>query len=269
MISGLESAKLKIARAAKHLDAVKGLTGEITSRTGSYEITKDANGKETVNFLVDPPPDIAILAGEIVYQLRSAIDHLAFDLVQLNPTKIALPTNWFKRCGFPLWLTIPDHLIKCGQANPPLPYNCFTKTLPGISKGAFAFIEGVQPYRSGPGIHNVMRFLAQLSNVDKHRHLNVTLPRVAVHQTIKLSGDRERTLTRGGFKHGAEIESSSIANADDIVDVQRSFASYVTFDEPTVGTGPDTLEVQHILQVCLEQIETVIIPEFTHLLKNP
>jgi len=269
MVSGLESAKLKLVRASEHLSTINRVIAGITSRTDSYEIIKDANGKETVNFLVGPPPEIAILAGEIVYHLRSAIDHLAFDLVKLNPTKASLPAHWFKSCDFPLWLTIPDHLSKSGHTNPPLPYNCFAKRLPGISRAAFAFIESVQPYRSGTGTHSVMRLIAQLSNADKHRHPNVTLPRVALHQNLKLTGGRVFTLTRGGFKDGAEIDSPSVVTADDIVGVQRTFLPYVTFAEPTVGTGPDTLEVQHVLQVCLEQIETVIIPAFAQLLRNP
>jgi hypothetical protein len=267
MMTGLESAKLKIVRATEHLSGINRLVADITSRTDSYEIIKDANGKETINFLVDPPPDITILAGEIVYQLRSAIDHLAFDLVKLNLGPIALPTDWDKRCNFPLWFTIPNEQIKCGHTNPPLPYNCFTKTLPGISKTAFAFIESVQPYHSGAGTHNVIRLIAQLSNVDKHRHLNVTLPRAAVRQCVKSANGMESLSVAGGLKQGAEIQYPIIA-PDEAVDVKRSLSTYVTFDEPTVGTGPDTLEVQHILQVCLEQIETVL-PAFTQLLKNP
>lgn len=269
MISGLDSASLKVIRAAKHLDAIKRVIAGITSKAGSHEIIKNTDGKETVKFLVDPPPDITILAGEIVYQLRSALDHLAFDLVKLNSGGITLPAGWERRCDFPLWVAIPDKQIKRGHTSPPLPYNCFTKSLPGISKTAFTFIESVQPYHTEERVHEAMRLIAQLSNVDRHRHLNVTLPRVAVRQTIKLTGDREFSMTRGGFKDGAEIETPSAAKADDIVDVQRSFAEYVTFDEPTVGAGPDTLEVQHILEFCLEQVQRVIIPAFIRLLKKP
>lgn len=186
MISGLDSASAKIDRATEHLKAINRSIAGITSGAGSYEIIKDTDGKEKVNFLVDPPPIVAILAGEIVYHLRSALDHLVFDLVKLNPSGITLPANWDTRCDFPLWLRIPDEQIRRGHTNPPLPYNCFDKSLPGISKTAFAFIEGVQPYRRGSGIHNVMRIMAQLSNIDRHRHLNPVLPRVAVHDHIEL-----------------------------------------------------------------------------------
>jgi hypothetical protein len=184
-----------------------------------------------------------------VYQIRSALDHLAFNLVKLNPSGITLPADWEEHCLFPLWLKPPKKA--------PV-YNCFQHTLPGITKGAFSFIEGVQPYHSGPGAHNALRIIAQLSNVDKHRHLNITVPKVAVHEVATLTGGIESASTRGGFRHGAKIEPST----EDYVDVQRRFTPYITFDEPTVGDGPATLEVEHVLEVCLQQVETVIITAF-------
>jgi hypothetical protein len=48
--------------------------------------------------------------------------------------------------------------------------------------------------------------------------------------------------------------------------VKRSIAAYVTFDEPTVGEA-SRLNVEDVLQVCLEQVETVIIPAFDQFLK--
>ncbi len=267
MLTGLESARLKLIRAKKHLETLQGIIATIDARTDLYEVIKDANGKETFNLLEDLPPDIAIIAGEIIYQLRSALDHLAFNLVQFNPSSIALPAKWDKRCDFPLWFTIPDEWIKKGHVNPPLPYNCFEKTLPGISKDAFAFIESCQPYYIGPGIHNTMRVITQLSNIDKHRHLNVIVPNVSVRHFIGLaSGDRIATIT-GGFKQGAEITSEAIGDVDGTVEMQRSFSSYITFDEPTVGQYPATMKVEEILERCLENLELFAIPAFTQFLK--
>jgi hypothetical protein len=268
MISGLDSARVKIGRAAEHVGAIRRIINSLASTANSYEIVKDADGKEKIRFLIQPPPQIAVLAGEVVYQLRSALDHLAFDLVKRNQAGITLPANWDTRCDFPMWLRIPDEQIKCGYTNPPLPYNCFTKSLPGISKTAFTFIEGVQPYRNGAGPHNALRLIANLSNIDRHRYLNVTLPKAAQFHYLTLTEGRGYSYGRGGLKDGAEIEQSP-PKADDIVEVQRRFSTYVTFDEPAVGSGTDTLEVEHVLEVCLEQVKNVVIPAFIHLLKNP
>jgi hypothetical protein len=203
-ISGLESAKLKLARVEQHLAAINGAIKNATLQPGTYEIIKDIQGKEIVNFLIPPPLEIAILAGEIVYQMRSALDHLAFDLVKLNRSGIKLPAQWIRNCTFPMWLEIPGKWTKVGHATPPLPYNCFEGTLPGISKDAFHFVESLQPYRKGPGAHNVMRLIAKLANIDKHRHLHVILPRVAVHHYTIEKG-YSFVSTRGGLKQRAVI----------------------------------------------------------------
>src|ERR1700687_386940 len=115
MVSGIESANLKLVRASEHLSAINGVIRKAAAVPNSYEIIKDANGKEVVNFLIPPDPQIAILAGEIIYQLRSALDHLAFDLVQRNSPK-------FERSSFPLWAEIPKELLRIGHTKPPLPY---------------------------------------------------------------------------------------------------------------------------------------------------
>jgi hypothetical protein len=263
MISGLDSASVKIDRAADHLNEIRRIVASLAATANSYEIVKDSNGKEKIHFLIQPPSTISVLAGEAVYQLRSALDHLAFDLVKRNVTGAALPKGWENRCDFPLWLSIPS-----GQ-RPPLSYNCF-KDLPGISETAFAFIESVQPYRSGvgAGTPNVMELLSKLSNIDRHRYLNVTLPKASEYHTLVLNGGREYSYGRGGLKDGAEVQALP-AKAEDIVDVQRSFLTYVTFDEPTIGSGPDTLEVENILEVCLDHVKRIILPAFVHLLKSP
>lgn len=170
IISGLDSASLKIVRASEHLQEIKKVVGSLASTPNSYELVEDGSGKEKIHFLIQPPSQITILAGEIVYQLRSALDHLAFELVRLNFTGIPLPADWETRCCFPLWPKAPKKR--------PV-YNCFDRVLPGISETAFAFIEHVQPYRSGSGPHNAMRLIAQLSNIDRHRYVNVTLPKAS------------------------------------------------------------------------------------------
>ncbi|HTA59069.1 MAG TPA: hypothetical protein VK805_12975 [Candidatus Baltobacteraceae bacterium] len=261
MISGLDSATLKIVRAEEHLDAINRLIDAATSRADSYEIIKDANGKEIVNFLVAPPPEVAILTGEIVYHLRSAMDHLAFDLVKLNPSGSPLPVNWEEKCCFPLRRKVPKNTA----------YNFFGDDLPGISMSAFTFIESMQPYHSGEGPHNVIKIIAQLSNADKHRHLNAVLSRVAVRQDFKSARGLQSTTIVGGFTHGAEVQSAIFTRGgqDPTVDMKRTFLPYLTFEELAIGAGPASLEAQSILELCVEQVKRVILPAFINLLKKP
>jgi hypothetical protein len=41
----------------------------------------------------------------------------------------------------------------------------------------------------------------------------------------------------------------------------------MTFDEETVGSGPDTLESQNLLEGCVEQLKRVVVPGFECLMK--
>ena len=267
-VRGIESAKHKIVRAAIHLLEIDGYLREALGKTDAYEIIKDANGEEKVNFRIGPPRDVLVIVGEVVYQLRSALNHLAFNLVESNPTKISLPKNWDRACQFPLMLDVPTHGNPPVQYPLPVPKKVFEDKLPGISDAAYAFIEAVQPYHTGPGIHNVLRIVGELSNIDKHRHLHVILPRVAVHQEIVYSNGMIGVSTVGGLQHGAKIPIPDDIPFNAGKYIKRSFTPYVTFNE-TIGSGPDTLEAQNVLQVCVEQIETVIIPTFERFLQHP
>jgi hypothetical protein len=267
VISGLESARLKLIRASKHLHALERRIGAY-ARTDSHRLIVDPNGKETVHIGNQPSPEIAILAGEVVYQLRSALDHLAFDLVKVsaNAKGIILPVGWEKRCEFPLLLTIPT------KGNPPvpcktLPRDWFNKILPGISTAAFTIIESLQPYHR-VGTANVLRLLTDLSNIDKHRYLHVTVAKVAVYRHYQLRDGTILDSGRGGFEHGAQIEPPD-QSIYGVVDVKTRLLPYVTFDEPAVGDGVATLEVESVLKICLQQITDFVIPAFDKLINNP
>ncbi len=261
MLSGLEAVGLKLKRAADHIKEINPLVVAYAAGV-LHEVVPDAEGKDTVHVRELPPTEISILAGEVLYQLRSALDYLAFDLVMLNPRKIVLPRDLEKNCCFPLWLSVPK--------KQPV-YNCFEHILPGISKPAFAFIEGVQPYHAGNfgifEISNVLRLLAQLSNVDKHRHLNLTPINI---------GHTEMVTTKVGIGHFSYRTVRSGATLDpalppdkmaDAVKVEREFASYVPFDESVLGPGLSELAIQLVLESCLNSIKGAIVPAFAEFLR--
>lgn len=252
---GIESAKAKLVRAKKHLKAIKRCIADY-SASRPYKLTKP-KGKKTTKLTIpkSPPRQIAILAGEMVYQMRSALDHLVFDLVKQNASVAGGNSKWFENCEFPLRIN-----LKPGQ-KPPLPHDAFGG-LPGISKSAFAFIESVQPYYGNAAVNNALGYLGKLSNIDKHRHLNVVRGRVRKFQTIRYaSGMRSR-----GFQavdHGAEIPPETGRDESDrAVNVQRSFQAFVTFKERDVFGDATALPLDYLLQLILEQIQTIIVPAF-------
>src|ERR1017187_4230889 len=157
---------MKFKRAVEHLEALKNAIAQDVASYGD-RFTIKADGKETIDVL-EPTPLISLHAGELIYQLRSSLDHVAFDLVNLNWSQIALPANWQEDCAFPIWCDP----LKPGQT-PPLPYGVF-KRLPGIPVQAHTLIKSVQPYYSIGSANNSLRLLNTLSNIDKHRRFALT-----------------------------------------------------------------------------------------------
>jgi hypothetical protein len=265
MLDGLASARLKLIRASEHIKTIKNSIATYAA-SGPYELIRDANGKEKINIIREPPPEISILSGEVFYQIRSALDHLTFNLVKINPNSIALPTDWEESCSFPLKLTLPKSI-----QNPPVPYghDSFSKALPGVAKGPFTFIERLQPYYSS-GAHNPwLRRLAKLSNIDRHRHLNLTVTRIRKNELVFFDSGAKRG-SWSILNHDTELEA--VIGTDypmgRAVKTDRSFTPIVTFDEPTL---PDAakMPVDFLLDICAYTVETFIAPEFEKFIQKP
>jgi hypothetical protein len=271
MASGLKSAKVKLVRAEKQLRTIKKCL-TIYARSKPHKIIKKTKGKKKLNVPKSPPTEISLLAGEMIYQMRSALDHLVFNIIKRNPNVSTIDPEWEEHCEFPIW-TKP---LKPGQKTP-LSKAKFSRPLPGISDAAFAFIESVQPYYGTGEINNALRFLGHLSNIDKHRRLNLTIPRVRQHESVRypsgLSGRGYSTLDRG-----AEIRATPPmrplrgpidAKPEKPVYVARHYRALVAFNERQYLGQATTLTVDYLLQIILNQIETVIVPAFEKFIQKP
>lgn len=235
---------LKIKRAIEHLEALKDAIAQDVASYGDSFI-RNSNGKETVH-LLEPGPIVSLCAGELIYQLRSALDHVAFDLVQMNKSGITLPANWEENCAFPTWFT-----LKPGQSTP-LPYGTF-KGLPGIPKEAHALIESVQPYYSTGAANTSLRLLTKLSNIDKHRRFALTRARAKIHHRIVYkSGYTGESLDT--LDHGAEISKPDFGEEDRIVNVERSATLSIAFDEGDVIGDATTVPIDDLLESILSNV---------------
>jgi hypothetical protein len=245
-------------------EKIKAIQSSADTYAGRYppEVIIDSDGKATVDMSVPPPIEISVLAGEAIYQMRSALDHLAFHLVKLNPNGITLPAKWEGSCEFPL---ITE--LKTGQITP-LPLGTFSK-LPGISRDAHTFIESVQPYYRIGAVNNSLRFLKELSNRDKHRHLAVTRSRSQVHHTRTLQ-NRIISIETAALDHGAELDvfERSIGG-DSNVQVNFKLSGFISFNEPILGEGACSIPVQELLQYMLDAVQGTIVPAFDKLINNP
>jgi hypothetical protein len=239
-----ESIWLKLKRAIEHLEAVKGAIAQDVSTYGN-RFTAIADGKETLD-LLEPGPVISMLAGELIYQLRSNLDHLAFDLVEMNSSGIALPAGWEEECQFPIRTT-----LKPGQTVP-LPYGTF-KNLPGIPVEAHTIIERVQPYYPVGSVNNSLRFLNKLSNIDKHRRFALTRTRAKVrHKILYKSGCSGESLET--LDHGEEMPTPYSWGDDPILSVERNITLKVAFDERDALGDATTVPIDDLLETILNEV---------------
>jgi hypothetical protein len=189
------------------------------------------------------PPDIhhdfAIVAGEAVYQLRSALDHVVWQLVRASPN---LNKPKF-RPAFPI--VSNGRMTKAGWQSAADVYESKTSALKQvISPAAATIIHGLQPFhRSADYEQDPLWLLDELNNIDKHRLLLMTVFGVSFYmmQITGLDAPIDaRFILNVPFKHGAEI--ARIALPDGAIDqskMQMEDEIAVQIALHKVGTRPD------------------------------
>jgi hypothetical protein len=117
-------------------------------------------------FVKPPPLLLSVIVGDVLHNLRSALDHLAWEMVKRAGGKPGRHTY------FPICDTEGEWRSRVEQRrrsdDPPSP-------LTGIDPESpiWAFIQGVQPYKGA--VHaNALTQLRILSNADKHRSLLIS-----------------------------------------------------------------------------------------------
>ena len=247
MSRALESAGAKIVRVMGYFEPFENSIAKYRNDK-PFEIVTDPYGNKELKIFTPPPIEISILAGEGLYHLRSALDHLFFELVERNLIG-PLRRGVFKTCQFPLYTEVPD------AANGILPVDRKHLGIPyWVPDRAYAYIEGLQPYHRRDDRHRMLRFLIKLSNIDKHRRLNTTVTRINRRETFKVSDpDLTYTVTHSMLDDGTKIGPVSphpVFNNDTIGDrqvhVQSEFIPQIAFDEPEIGP-PQTVLLNEII----------------------
>src|SRR5437899_12916871 len=105
MSKALESAEAKITRVMKHHKAFEDCIAKYRGNN-PFEIVGDPDSTLELRILRNPPLELSILAGEVVYHFRASLDHLFFELVERTLIG-ALPKNVFRTFKFPLFTDVP------------------------------------------------------------------------------------------------------------------------------------------------------------------
>jgi hypothetical protein len=198
--------KLKIIRAYDHLKALNAeidaaLAGQPNAVIGQIEPeTGDKVYRAQITW--QPPREWGLLLGDCVHNLRSALDHMVWDLVLLNGGTPDSNTE------FPIYWDGTKYGLK-GQAE---------RKLKGVSAQATDLIEQSQPYHAPVPCSHPLWVLHELDVIDKHHSILLTAS-IANLRFVGHYGDLPEPLEFGGsaFEDQDEIlriPASSYAKGD-------------------------------------------------------
>jgi hypothetical protein len=147
----------KIKRAKKHIAdldaAIKSFNNSNPHRIGTKD---DPQTRQKVFYLAETaeiPTDVALIAGDALHNLRSALDHLA---MQLHLAGKFRPNVAADKIEFPFWKSAEGY--KAG----------FSGVIKGSAKGVEDAIDALKPYQGGD---DDLWAIHHLDIIDKHRLL--------------------------------------------------------------------------------------------------
>jgi hypothetical protein len=157
--------QVKIQRAKKHLRDLQ-IARDRFIQSEPYIIDRKPDTKPGYEGLdlyfmtkIEPIPDeFGIIFGDAIHNLRSALDHLAFQLVEVGGGSVSDQTS------FPIFKS--SHINE----------SSFAGKVNGMSQAAKDKIRSTEPYKDGKG-HDLW-VLHKLDIADKHHQLFATLMRV-------------------------------------------------------------------------------------------
>jgi hypothetical protein len=164
MTPNLDGVRIKLARAHRHIRELDEVLSPLL-KVDPDNFVRDPNGDPTkpvylVRKVPRLKPEWSAIVGDALYNIRSAWDHLAHQLVVLDNGKPANQTQ------FPIHRDRPFNKDS-GECRRP-------QTQPPIrSTDIRDAIERVQPYDPGPFDQSHLWAINMLCNTDKHRELLV------------------------------------------------------------------------------------------------
>lgn len=233
---------------------------------GEFENDPDT-GDKVVRLRVDkmPPADRwAIRSGEIVYHLRSGLDHAIEQLTiehkgfPLDGTQFPIftyPTTNGRVAGF-------HDITKKGEPE----RRSGLYMIRGVRSDIQTFIETMQPYHRGNDLPtHPLWVLSKLSNIDKHRTLPVVVAVIASTQLTVFPRLRQVSPTRWideethsiriGESRGAFEPDAELARASGDVGMECKATIEVTFGQGGPAGGRKVVEV---LLECLASVIGIV-----------
>ena len=233
MAVDLSECRAKIKRAHEHRNALYDIIWPVVSGTALKSDLVQVNAKldpqsgqhifRVATILEDWRLSVSIVLGDVVHNLRSALDYLYWQLLYCHYIRVPQTEGEAKRVEFPIedssrrFANKRDHVRKIPWAQ-------------------WAVMDIAQPYNGTDPPRRALRALRELSNRDKHRALNPLLLRttniqlydrtMAAQATteFKFPDSRQRALGDRHLKVGTEVMRVGLPIG---VDTEMKMASHI------------------------------------------
>jgi hypothetical protein len=242
MSDRLIGCRTKIDRAKQHIrDAETTIRTFLDTKPYVVGTKRNPQTRELIYYLVsvrETPHELAAIAGDALQNLRSALDHLAYQLVFVGTNG----NGPFDHVYFPIF----DDVVKYEAGK--------HGRVKGMRSDAISAIDAVKPYRGGD---DTLWRLHKLNNSDKHRLL---LTVGSAYRSVDIGGHLHRKLVEAfpessgspaislhlrpadrlcPLKAGDEL---FIDQADAKVDEGLKFTFDIALSEPQVAEGEPLVE---------------------------
>lgn len=247
----------KVERANKHIhDFNIAARGFLRDKVDGLRFEDDPNTGDRTYYLTELPPipaEVGLIAGDALQNLRSALDHLIWQLVLANG-KVPTRSN-----SFPVADSSAKYIAALGNGK-----------VKGVRKDAIDAIDAIKPYKGGD---DQIWHIHALNNVDKHRLMLTTCLTVPARSLMPSETSKLEALfrachpgepvpnLRGGFLNipnpislKAGYPLLTVPKADLKEDVK--FIVHVAFNEPGIIRPQPVI---HALQAMAHHVYDIII----------
>jgi hypothetical protein len=250
--------QLKLDRALYHLQCLRSEVA-IWLESKPYRLIHDVEVESGKKLLIaeplEPvPPKFALIIGDCLHNLRSALDNLIYELAVTYTGFDPLPEHRAKRLQFPIFADRPMTSRECRNQ-----IGC-------IHPDAQAFIKESQPYKRGDedAPKHILSILQTLSNKDKHRfpHLGFFSPQTISLYVAGYAGILNVEPDWGAIEGRATVIARYFSPTGNYaeIDMQRPPTFYVAFGEGS----PDAIYgvgVENVLDEIWKWVTNKIVPE--------
>jgi hypothetical protein len=228
-VASLKGPRLKLDRAKSHLDDLVEAIKRFYETDPYDGVVKDNPETQRREFTVtqaDPLPDeLALISGDVIHNLRSALDHLIWQLIIANGGK---PNE---NAAFPIWRS--ESKFKSSRPG-------YAK---GVSKQALDLLYGLKPYKGG---NDALWRIHKLDIVDKHRLLLTVAMR---HESV--------ILDLGGMANkllGSDVKWDPMPIALNPAERQIIKVGTVLFASPLGDEAHDDVKASFEIALCEPEV---------------